>query len=272
MSKKILLDAGHYTNYNQSAVHKAYYEGNAMWTLQKYLKRELESYGFKVDVTRVSRDKDLSLNARGSMARGYDCFISLHSNACGSESVDRVVIIKGYDQPDTLAAKFGSELTKVMGVKQKYQIMTRKTTSGGEYYGVLRSSKAAGVADRFIIEHGFHTNTNTAKWLCDENNLKKIAQAEAKILAEHYKVNKPSKPTGTTSTSTKTKWSNGDYNCKVKATANLNIREGRGTDYKVIKTIPKGTVFTVGYVNNNWGSTWDFGKVGYFSCDYIDKV
>ena len=76
----------------------------------------------------------------------------------------------------------------------------------------------------------------------------------------------------TTNTVTKTEWKNGDYNAKVRATANLNLREGRGTGYKVIKTIPKGTVFEVGYVNNNWGSTWDFGKVGYFSCDYIEKV
>ena len=70
-----------------------------------------------------------------------------------------------------------------------------------------------------------------------------------------------------------TKWENGDYNCKVRATANLNLRTGRGTDHKIITTIPKGTIFEVGYVYNNWGSTWDFkGQAGYFSCDYIERV
>lgn len=70
-----------------------------------------------------------------------------------------------------------------------------------------------------------------------------------------------------------TKWENGDYNCKVRATANLNLRTGRGTDHKIITTIKKGTIFEVGYVYNNWGSTWDFkGQVGYFSCDYIERV
>lgn len=78
--------------------------------------------------------------------------------------------------------------------------------------------------------------------------------------------------TSTTNTSS-VNWKNGDYNCKVKATANLNLRSGRGTNYSIIHTIPKGTVFELGYVNNNWGSTWDFkGRVGYFSCDYIEKI
>ena len=78
-----------------------------------------------------------------------------------------------------------------------------------------------------------------------------------------------------TSTTTPPKddtWKNGDYNCKVKTTANVNLREGRGTDFKIIKTIPKGTTLTIGYVNNNWGSTWDFGKCGYLSCKYVEKV
>lgn len=267
MAIKIMLDAGHYTNYNRSNVHKEYYEGNMMWKLQTYLKKELEDYGFTVGVTRTSRDKDLALNTRGSMAKGYDVFLSLHSNACDNESVDRVVIIKGYDQKDTLASKFGEALTKAMGVKQKYQIMTRKGSSGGEYYGVLRGAKSVGVSNRFIIEHGFHTNTNTAKWLCNDSNLKKLAEASAKVLADYYGYKKKSSTNVATNG-----WANGEYSCKVRTTANLNLREGRGTNYNIIKTIPKGTVFELGYVANNWGSTWDFGKVGYFCCDYIEAV
>lgn len=274
MAIKIMIDSGHYTNYNQSKVYKKYYEGNMTWKLQSYLKKELEEYGFKVSVTRTSRDKDMAVYDRGYMAKGYDVFLSLHSNACDSESVDRVVVIKGYDQKDTLAAKFGEALTKAMKVKQKYQIMTKKTTSGGEYYGVLRGAKAAGVANRFILEHGFHTNTNTAKWLCDDANIKKLAEVNAKVLADHYGYKKKSSTNDkqTVNQSSTNGWTNGDHNCKVRATANLNLREGRGTGYNIIKTIPKGTIFTVGYVMDNWGSTWDFGKVGYFCCDYIEKI
>lgn len=80
-------------------------------------------------------------------------------------------------------------------------------------------------------------------------------------------------PGTSATTPPKDTWKNGDYNCKVKATANVNLRTGRGTNHNIIMTIPKGTIFTIGYVKDNWGSTWNFkGKVGYLCCDYIEKI
>ena len=53
----------------------------------------------------------------------------------------------------------------------------------------------------------------------------------------------------------------------------MNARRGRGTSHPIIYTIPKGIVFELGYVYNNWGSTWDFkGQVLYICCDYIEKI
>lgn len=202
MAIKIMLDAGHVSGYNQSKVYKNYYEGNAMWSLQNYLKKELEEYGFTVKTTRTSRDKDVAVTERGKLAKGYDMFISLHSNACDTESVDRVVIIKGYNMDDKLSEKLGQALTSVMGLKQKHQIMVRKNDAGRDYYGVLRGADTVGVKNRILIEHGFHTNTATAKWLCVEANLKKIAEAEAKVIAEHFGVKKVTTST-TTSTNNK---------------------------------------------------------------------
>ena len=87
------------------------------------------------------------------------------------------------------------------------------------------------------------------------------------MLADHYGYKKKATNSPTNS------WPNGDCNCKVKATANLNLRTGRGTSYDIIHTITKGTVFEVGYVLNNWGSTWDFkDKCGYVSMDYVEKI
>lgn len=190
MAKKIMLDAGHYTNYNQSKVHKNYYEGNAMWILQNLLKKELESYGFIVGTTRTNRDKDVAVVSRGEMAKGYDMFISLHSNACDTESVDRAVIIPGYNQTNSLYDKLGEALTNTMELKQKHQILKKTGSTGKDYYGVLRGADSVGIKDRVLIEHGFHTNTKTAKWLCDENNLKKIAKVEAKVIADYYGIGK----------------------------------------------------------------------------------
>ena len=39
-----------------------------------------------------------------------------------------------------------------------------------------------------LIEHSFHTNTAAAKWLSQDGNLEKLAEAEAELLAEHYGV------------------------------------------------------------------------------------
>ena len=79
--------------------------------------------------------------------------------------------------------------------------------------------------------------------------------------------------TKVTNTTNKVLWKNGDYNCKVKAIANLNARKGRGINNPIIYTIPKGTKFEIGYVYDNWASTWDFkGQVLYICCDYIEKV
>lgn len=229
MSKKILIDSGHYTGYNQSQVYKNYIEGNAMWTLHNMLKKELESYGFKVDTTRPNRDKDMGVVARGQMAKGYDMFVSLHSNACDNSAVDRVVIIKGHNMADTLPKALGEELTKVMGVKQKHEIMVRKLNNGTDYYGVLRGAAMVGCKDRILIEHGFHTNLNTAKWLCSEENLKKLAVAEAKIIADYYNVKKPTANTTTTPVKDnkiyRTVIFSGSYDNAVKA-RNEAIRKG----------------------------------------------
>ena len=231
MAKKILIDAGHFSNYNQSKVYKNYYEGNSMWSLHNYLKKELEAYGFIVHITRTSRDKDLNVYNRGLLAKGYDLFISLHSNACDDEKVDRVVIIKGYDQGDKLPSMLGEGLSQVIGVKQKYQIMTRKGSNGGEYYGVLRGAKAVGVKDRFIIEHGFHTNTNTAKWLYQEANLKKLAKKEAEIIAEYYGVKKNTS-SNTNINTNKVLYKVCIASYKDKTNANIAVKEAIKKGYK----------------------------------------
>ena len=74
----------------------------------------------------------------------------------------------------------------------------------------------------------------------------------------------------------KKEFKNGDYNGKVKTTANLNVRAGRGTDYKILGTLPRGTVVEALYILKKNGSYWasiDYGKnVGYICLDYVEKM
>lgn len=220
MAIKIMVDPGHYAGYNKSNVVPAYCEGDRMWILSQYFIEELKAYGFEVGCTKSSINNYPKNNGsdyaygRGYMAKGYDIFISLHSNACGTESVDRAVVIfpmsaAGRD----LAAKLGASVKNIMGISS-YQMLQRdyntgayyydqKARAGKDYYGVIRGAVAAGAKTGIIIEHGFHTNKKCATWLMNDANLRKLAAEEAKVLADYYGLKKEIiKPTTQPTTNT----------------------------------------------------------------------
>jgi N-acetylmuramoyl-L-alanine amidase len=189
-SVRICLDAGHVgSRYNQSPVVKTYYESAMVWKLHLKLKAQLEARGFEVMTTRVNIDTNLGVYERGTASKGCDVFISLHSNACGTESVDYPVVYRAYDNKnnvDALALKIAKKVGELMGTAQAGRTATRKNSSGGEYYGVLRGARAVGTPYYMLIEHSFHTNTKATKWLSEDTNLDKLAVAEADILAEFF--------------------------------------------------------------------------------------
>ncbi len=208
MSKTICLDAGHFGKYNQSPAVKTYYESDMNWKLHLLLKKELESYGFKVIQTRSDQAKDLELTARGKKARGCDLFLSLHSNAAGStvnETADYVAVYhltddtttKADEESKALASKIAPVIANIMGVKQGHKVLTRKAGSdrngdgvmNDNYYGVLHGARLVNVPG-LILEHSFHTHTKMTKWLLDEDNLAKLAKAEAEVIANHFGVKK----------------------------------------------------------------------------------
>ncbi|MBE6848085.1 MAG: hypothetical protein E7503_08185 [Ruminococcus sp.] len=188
---KICLDAGHFGKYNPSPIVKGYYEAEMAWKLHLLLKTELESYGCQVITTRADQTKDLEVSQRGKAAQGCDLFLSIHSNATadGATSPDYPIVygqISGV--ADALAEKLANRIADVMQTKQSGRVGHRKGNNG-DYYGVLRGSAAVGVPG-LLIEHSFHTNERSAKWLMDESNLKQLAQAEAEVIAKHYGLQK----------------------------------------------------------------------------------
>ncbi len=201
---KICIDAGHFGKNNYSPVYPSYYESVMSWKLHLLLKKELEAYGFEVITTREDRNVDLEYEMRGGKAEGCDLFLSLHSNACEVEREDKAVIIPFQDLPWTdiddksreIAEKLGTCIRDVMGLSS-YQIYPRKDDEDNdrdgngvlddEYYTVLYAARKVGTPG-VIVEHGFHTNTRCAKWLSDDNNLEKLAKAEAAAIAEYFSV------------------------------------------------------------------------------------
>lgn len=201
----VCLDAGHYGKYNRSPVVADYYESDMNWKLQNLLKAELEKYGIQVKTTRADKAKDLALESRGKASKDCDLFISLHSNAANAESTKYVVAMYQVDdncgemdeQSKAFAAKIAKTVGEVMGLP--YQTWVTKSSADrdgngykDDYYGVLRGAHTVHTPG-VIIEHGFHTNTATAKWLLVEANLQKLAVAEAKTIAEWFDVQKEAK-------------------------------------------------------------------------------
>lgn len=208
MSIKICLDAGHYGNYNRSPGVPAYYESRMNWKLHLLLKAELERYGFTVITTRSDPEKDLDLKSRGMASKGCDLFLSLHSNAVGSymkESVDYVVLHRIVDddrtdideEAEAVAKVLGPVIAETMGTTQPWRVNTRLSENDRDgdgkvndnYYGVLNGARQAGTPG-IIIEHSFHTCTRSVEWLLKDENLEKLAQAEAAALAQYYGMTK----------------------------------------------------------------------------------
>ena len=186
---KICLDPGHYGKYN-SGIIKGYYESEMNLKLAYKLKENLEKYGAEVFLTRTGTE-DLSLYSRGQVAVKNDCdvFFSIHSNArSGDETHRGVVVYYSIFQPEHkgLMEELGRAVAEAMG--SVFQAaLTRKGNNGNwDYNTVIKSAVDGGVPMAFLVEHGYHTNREDCAALMQDEVLEKIAEAESRILAEHF--------------------------------------------------------------------------------------
>ncbi len=215
MAYKICLDAGHYGKYNRSTVAPEYYESDMTWKLHFLLKAALEKYGFEVMTTRTDQAKDMDVYYRGYAAKNCDLFLSLHSNACDTEAVDYVVVYRAYDNrndADKLGLALAQTVSEIMGTEQNARTATRKNSAGNEWYGVMRGARAAGCKLYYILEHSFHTNLAATRFLMDDANLQRLAEAEAAVIANYFGVATPSqKPTVSGHVADVQRWLNQEY-------------------------------------------------------------
>ncbi len=192
MSKiKVCLDAGHYGKYNQSPVVPEYYESDMAWKLHLKLKKYLEKYSIEVITTRTKQKTDLGLTARGKSAKGYDLFLSIHSNAATKESVDYpIAFVPINGSADKLGEQLAKCIEQVMKTKQSGRAEPKKSEKGNwDYYSAINGAVSVGVPG-IILEHSFHTNTRATKWLMIDSNLDKLAEAEAEVIANYFKTAK----------------------------------------------------------------------------------
>lgn len=187
---KICIDAGHTAGENPSPADPRYCEGTQMFRLQSYLKTELEHYGMEVVCTRACVEDNPPLVRRGHLARGCELLLSLHSNAVGSARNDTVDYVRVYypvsGRGQALAQAFSEVIASVMCTAQQPQSLSRYNAAGdADYYGVIRHAAEVGTLG-MILEHSFHTHGRSTAWLLSDGNLRRLAEAEAALIAEYY--------------------------------------------------------------------------------------
>lgn len=211
MKKKVCIDAGHSGKYNRSPVNGLYYESDFTFKLQTYLAKQLELLGVDVCTTRSSQDTVLGLAERGRLSAGCDLFISLHSNACSTPSVNRITVFHMVEDRDIViddlsksaADLLGKAVFSVMPFVSNYSLASKRSSMDkdkdgkfdDEYYGVLSSAKFQGTP-AVLVEHGFHTNKEVADWLLIDSNVKKLAVAESLAIAEYLGMGNTAEDTG----------------------------------------------------------------------------
>ena len=285
---KICIDPGHYGKYNRSPGVPEYYESEMVWKLSQLQKKFLEQMGHTVILTRTDPNKDLNLVTRGKKSKGCDLFISNHSNAVGggmNENVSYVAVYHLVDDTTTkcddiskdIAYKIAPVIANAMGLS--YKVLTRKAQSdrngdkikNDNYYGVLHGARLVETPG-LILEHGFHTNTATVKWLLKDENLERLAKAEAEFINGYFGSSKPVEPAKPANPSKPV-----ESAFKVKVTINdLNIRTGPGTNYdKTGKFIEPG-IYTIVEKKSGQGSKTGWGRLksgqGWISLDFATKL
>lgn len=182
MAKKVMIDPGHAPG-NVNRGPTGYYEYQGMWKLSNYLKKELTKRGVQADLTRTE-NQDPSLSERGKKSKGYDMFISEHSNAHNGKARGVEVYYSLQRPGDKVHARALSKAISTLMNNPDRGAKTRQYPNkpGVDYYGVIRAAVSVGCPHVFLVENGFHDNPQDEAWLKQDSNLRKLAQVQADVI------------------------------------------------------------------------------------------
>ena len=118
---------------------------------------EITTTGVQAALTRKEHENP-SLDVRGGLAKGYDLFISQHSNAAtGSARGTECFYSVKQPQNKAIAMRFASEIAQLFGHSNR-GAKIREGDYGADYYGVIRSAVSAACSHVYLCESGFHDN------------------------------------------------------------------------------------------------------------------
>lgn len=252
------------------------------WVLNHRVGVEVEKYLKSAghEVLRVSDpdgSSDVSLAKRVKKANDWnaDFYLSIHHNwgVGGKSGGGTCVYVHNELSPDSRSPEFQKAIYDNAIKRANLKGNRANGTPSANFYVLHKTDMAA-----VLIECGFMDSSTDIKYILDAEWSKKmalgIAEGICDVLGGTIK-KEEKKPAATPEKQPIFK--NGDYNKKVKTTANLNVRSGRGTNHNILGTLPKGSTVEVLYILKApdgyfWGSV-DYGKnVGFIRLDYVSPV
>lgn len=180
---KIIIDPGHGAGAAHNRGALCFNEGDNNYRYSLVLKEELEKYeSVAVDLTRKNINDNPSLSQRATMGKGYDLFLSSHSNAIGGNpSVRGTEVWDSIEKPNKELAKVICNSTAELFQHNNRGVKYKEGQSGWNWYAVLRLNEAK---SSMIVESGFHSNSDDCTFF--KNNHKKIAEVQSFAIANHY--------------------------------------------------------------------------------------
>lgn len=306
MSKKVFISAGHGGS-DSGAVGNGFKEKDLNLSIALACGEYLKSRGVEVQMSRVKDENDdLNQEARESNAFGPDLAVSIHNNAGGGDGVEAWYSIFG-GLGKTCAENILAEVVKIG--QNSRGAKTKKGSSGKDYYGFIRQTKAPAV----IVECAFIDNATDIQIINTEPKRIAMGEAIAKGIIRTLGI-ADSAPVATPAPATKSieevakeviagKYGNGEarkialknagydpsavqakvnelvngsktpsftaYKVKVTTSA-LNIRSGAGTNNKVVGVIRDRGIYTIVDEKSGWGKLKS--GAGWISLKYCKKI
>ncbi|WP_143324064.1 N-acetylmuramoyl-L-alanine amidase [Clostridium thermobutyricum] len=295
---KVFIDPGH-GGHDNGASGNGIKEDEFNLSLSFRLKKHLENRGIEVKMSREA-DIYLDLKERTDMANAYesDLFISTHANSADSTSANG---IETYYHNSKAQDKPLSDKIQTNAIKETNAVNRGVKT---ENFAVLRESKMISS----LFESGFISNSNEASKLQTPEYQEKLAKAIADGIETYLKENiqlkpeeskpeppaeeskpeppaeeskpeppveeskpippveesKPTPPVEESKPNEPLKEKTGVVTASV-----LNVRNGAGTNNKVIGSFKKGSKVTIVETKNGWHKVKYGNGYGYVSADYV---
>lgn len=160
-------------------------EGAQMFALQSALRAALTRYGFSVVCTRLCPEDEVQPSELAQLRRDSALFLALRTATGARENENQdAVCVRHLGRGEALAQELGEVIAAVMGTQQPPLC----SPAHGKEEELLRcGSDGIGL----VALHSYRTNARMRLWLAQRGNVRRLAQAEAALVAEYFGVEAP---------------------------------------------------------------------------------